>query len=223
MYEITALKALPGRGERMELHLDGAAYRKLPARVVLELRLIVGRTISEAERIALDDAADRGASMDAALHYLSYRSRSTTELRRHLRKKYPPAVVDVAVDRCAELGYVDDRTFAEAFARDRIKLHPRGATRIVSELRARGVALEEARAGVEAAFDASDRTEADLLADVAARRWRVLDRRDPTVARRRLTAYLLRRGFSSAEVRSEVDGLLNRDAAPPRPPNGTAG
>ena len=189
----------------MEVHLDGTAYRTVAARVVLELHLVVGMVLSDADLRTLDSTADRGACMDAALGYLSYRSRSRAELCRHLRRKqFPSEAVEVAVDRCAELGYVDDRAFAEAFARDRIRLQPRGAVRIVSELRAKGVSIEDARAGVEAAFAASERSERDLLDEVAARRWRALAGRDPTVARRRLNAYLLRRGFPPAEVRAAV-------------------
>ena len=196
----------------MEVHLDGTAYRNLPARVVFEFQLVVGMVLSAADLETLDDAADRGACMDAALRYLSYRSRSRAELHRHLRKKYPSEVVDVAVDRCADLGYVDDLAFAQTFARDRIRLKPRGAVRIVSELRAKGVSMEDARAGVGAAFAASERSESDLLADVAERRWKALTRRDPAVARRRLTAYLLRRGFPPTEVRAAVRRLVDGDS-----------
>jgi len=207
--EITELKTLPGPGERMEIHLDGSAYRTLPARIVLSAQLVVGAVLTDAELAELDASADQGACMDAALGYLSYRARSGTELRRHLRKKYAAEVVDQAVQRCLDLGYVDDRGFAESFARDRIRLKPRGSRRIVSELRARGVSETDAKAGVEAAFTASERTEADLLQDLARRRWQRLRQREPAVARRRLTSYLLRRGFAHGEVRAVVDRLFS--------------
>ena len=201
----------PARGSTWNSIWTGPCYRTLPARVVLEFQLVVGMVLSAADLKTLDDAADRGACMDAALRYLSYRSRSRSELHRHLQKKYPPQVVDVAVDRCADLGYVDDLAFAQAFARDRIRLKPRGVVRIVSELRAKGVSMEDARAGVGAAFEASERSENDLLADVAGRRWKALTGRDPAVARRRLTAYLLRRGFPPIEVRAAVGRLVDGD------------
>ena len=180
-------------------------------------RLLEGRSptirdvLSTDEVEDLDEEADRAGCMDAALGYLSYRARSRAELRRHLGRTWPPTAVHDTIGRCEELGYLDDRSFAEAFARDRIRLKPRGARRIVSELRGRGVSAEDAAAGVEAAFRSSERTESDLLDEVATRRWKALQARDAAVARRRLTSYLLRRGFSHGEVRAAVDRLC-RDA-----------
>lgn len=191
----------------MALDLDGVTYRTVSARVVLELRLAVGDVLSLKDVEVLDAEADRAGCMDSALGYLSYRPRSRVELRRHLGRTWSPGAIEATVSRCEELGYLDDLSFAESFARDRIRLKPRGARRIVSELRARGVSAEDAAAGVESAFRSSERTESDLLGEVAARRWKTLQRQDATVARRRLTSYLLRRGFPHGDVRAVVESL----------------
>ncbi|MBT8462431.1 MAG: RecX family transcriptional regulator, partial [Gemmatimonadetes bacterium] len=51
-------------------------------------------------------------------------------------------------------------------------------------------------------------SEAALLRDVALRRARSLQKLDPPAARRRLSAYLARRGFRTGEIRELVRELL---------------
>ena len=51
-------------------------------------------------------------------------------------------------------------------------------------------------------------SEQDLLRQSATRRVRALQSVERTAARRRLSGYLLRRGFAGADVRSIVDELL---------------
>ncbi|MCK5412087.1 MAG: RecX family transcriptional regulator [Gemmatimonadetes bacterium] len=145
---------------------------------------------------------------NAVLSYLSYRSRSCRELERHLRRRgYEQDLVDRALHRCGELGLVDDRAFAAAFARDRIRLRPRGVSRLEAELLQKGVSREDAEAGIRAAFEDEELTELELLETTARRRWRRLVAADPSTARRRLFGHLARSGFPIDDVRRIVERL----------------
>ncbi|MFQ5747552.1 MAG: regulatory protein RecX [Gemmatimonadota bacterium] len=169
-----------------------------------------GKARSPAER-------DPESPLELALRHLAVRTRSRAELERHLRRRgVPPESIPSVVEHCAELGYVDDRAFAAAFVRDRIRLRPRGIARLRSELRAKGVDAEDAEAGIRMAFEELGVTEGSLLEAAAAGRWRALRALAPPVRRRRLAAYLLRRGFPPPDVRRVVAGL-SRDEAAPRP------
>ena len=138
---------------------------------------------------------------NAALSYLSYRARSRRELERHLRRRgYEPSLVDRVLCRCERLDLLDDLSFATAFTRDRIRLRPRGVARLESELLARGVAREDARECIRAAFAEEEVSELDLLESSARRRWTRLAATKPGTARRRLYAYLVRAGFPRDEV-----------------------
>lgn len=153
--------------------------------------------------------------MDRALRHLSHRPRSRFEVERHLRKKdYPEPAVAAALERCAELGYLDDRSFAAAWARDRIRLRPRATALMEAELRRKGVSPEDARAGIADAFREEGTTEEALLLRAAEKRWRTLSGRSPEAARRKLLGYLDRRGFSAAESREVTESLVRRAAAP---------
>lgn len=148
-------------------------------------------------------------AVDRALRYLSHRPRSRFELERHLRHKgYGEEAVEAALERCAELGYLDDGAFAAAYARDRIRLRPRAPALMEAELRRKGVSSEDARRGIARALEDEDTSEEVLLRRAAGRRWRVLRGRDPEVARRKLLGYLARRGFRAAAARDVVETLL---------------
>ena len=68
---------------------------------------------------------------ELALSYLDRRMRSRFELARYLRGKgYTSGVIEPVLAALAEIGVLDDRAFARAFARDRVRLHPRGYRRI---------------------------------------------------------------------------------------------
>ncbi len=191
------------------VHLDGQPFRPVPVVVVASLDLRVDRELGAAEVGALVAAAERAEALDAALRFLSWRARSRAELARHLGDRGHPALAaEAAIRRCEELGYVDDLSFALSFVRDRIRLRPRGRRSLLSELRARGVEPAIAEEAVRDAFAALGTSERELLRRVAAGRARALASLDPERARRRLSGYLLRRGFAVDEVRAVVDELL---------------
>ena len=142
---------------------------------------------------------------NAALSYLSYRVRSRRELERHLQRRgYEGEQIAAVVARCERLSLLDDVSFATAFARDRIRLRPRGLMRLERELYAKGVASADARAGIQAAMRDEEVTELDLLRRAARKRWTRLSVADSAKARRRLYDHLVRSGFPRNHVKEVV-------------------
>jgi regulatory protein len=115
--------------------------------------------------------------------------------------------VEQALHRCGRLGLVDDQAFAAAFSRDRIRLRPRGVSRLEAELLQKGVSREDAEAGIRAAFEDEELTELELLEATARRRWRRLAAADPSTARQRLFGHLARSGFPIDDVGRIVERL----------------
>ena len=142
---------------------------------------------------------------NAALSYLSYRARSRREVERHLQRRgYDSELIATVLSRCERLSLLDDLAFATTFARDRIRLRPRGVIRLESELLRKGVARAEAHAGIQAALREEEVTELELLQRAARRRWRRLSTADAAKARRRLYDHLVRSGFPRNDVREVV-------------------
>jgi len=211
------------RAGRVRVTLDDQIELDLSPAAAERHDLYTGRRLEEAEVVALHDAARCEEATRAALRFLSYRPRSRLELERYLRGKgYDAAVVEAAVASCVDAGHLDDGGFALAFARDRIRLRPRGTWRLEAEIRQRGVEAGTAAAAVRQALAEEGVTERDLLESVARRRWDYVASLDPAVARRRLEAFLRRRGFPAAGIADAVRELIERSAEPRDGDDGSA-
>lgn len=213
---MTRVAALETRSDdRVRIVFEDGRFGEIPARLLREdgpfASLCVGDDLSEREVEGLLREERALEAEERALRYLSHRARSRAELERYLRRKgYEEPIAARVLARLEELGYVDDRTFAEAHVRDRIRLKPRGRFKLLMELREKGVAEADAGAAIEAAFREMDVTERELLERCARKRWRARRTDDPEKLRRRISGYLRRRGFRGSEVREVVDDLLDR-------------
>ena len=206
MPSVTALSPVKRRSGWIEIQLDGASYILLPDQDVSRLGLTVGCTIEEADLACLRGTAELAEAMRVGLRYLSVRPRSCREIElRLLREKLAQETIERTVDRLTTLGYLDDRNFAAAFARDRIRLRPCGVRRMKADLLSRGVSPRDADDGIESAMTEQDVNEHELLQRVASARASKLDDLDKGVARRRLFGYLSRRGFSSENIQKWID------------------
>ena len=137
----------------------------------------------------------------AALRFLSYRPRSEAEVRARLRRRYSAPVVEQVVSSLVERELLDDTKFAELWRDSRASLNPRSATAIRRELTAKGVARDIADEAVRGMDDVDSAYRAGLK---LARR---LAQADLSTYRRRLWAYLRRRGFGESVVRSTIGRL----------------
>jgi regulatory protein len=181
------------------------------------------RRIHAAERrAARAELTDVRPVLDAAGRYLEVRPRAAGEVRRHLvAAGYPPSLVEAAIVRLTDAGYLDDEAFARAWMESRDRSRPRGEAALRRELLARGVdpdvvgrALAERRGGgVHTAAIGVGPPGADEggTADALAAR-RLLERRgrgllrEADLRRRRQRAYALlaRSGFDPGTCRETV-------------------
>ena len=199
---ITALQPHHRNPERVHVHVDGQPRLTLSAELVLTLGVHVGDEVDEARLEELERRDQPWRAREAALSLLSYRPRSAAELRRRLaRKGFDAEVVDACVEALGGVGVVDDAAFAESLVRDRVRLRPQGRRRIRQELRAKGVDEETASAAIDEVMEGEDASEIDL-ARAAAARWKPRPGEERDRARRRLHAFLARRGFGGDAVRA---------------------
>lgn len=146
--------------------------------------------------------------LNAALRLLSTRRRGVEELRGRLAKKgFGVAEISNCLAWLQERELLDDAAFARAVVRDRLTLSPRGAAYLLQELSRKGISPSVAREAVESVFQEEEASEGSL-AEAAGASWarkqgqRVLQAlleggASPSgaTARRRLYAFLARRGF----------------------------
>jgi regulatory protein len=193
-----------------------------PLEVTLEAlelaRLGVGDALDATKRKNLLESDADVRVREAALTLISTRARTRRELRQRLRRKgFGAARIDACVERLEQKGLLDDAAVAAAFVRDRLRHRPRGRSRLTSELRGKGVDPEIAQAAVEQVFDAEEVSD-ERLARESAEAW-LRRQADPAVAalsgsdrtpgrdraKRRLYAYLARRGFGGDALTRAVE------------------
>jgi regulatory protein len=198
---ITALEPQVRNKRRVSVFLDGNFLFGLSAETVGALGLRVGREVDRADLDRIAHEEQLHAARQYAFLLLSYKARTTSELKQRLgRKGFSPDIVSSTLQRLAELKMVDDAGFARRFAEDRINIGHKGKWRVRGELLKRGVDRKQID---EAISEAPDETAA--AKEVAAKYVSRNRRLEPDVLRRRLYALLARRGFSPDTIRRAIN------------------
>lgn len=202
--KITAITPQKEHPDRYNLFLDGEFVAGLALDVIARHGLRVGDEVSPAQLAALQDDESTARALQDALRFLSFRPRSIVEVRRYLaRRAVDDATTERVIVRLADLRLLDDRDFATYWVENRQSFSPRGPRALQAELRQKGVPQQEIADAIEEIGGDED-TAAEAAARPRVARLRNLD--NPTF-RRRMSDFLLRRGFSYGVTRRVVDKL----------------
>jgi regulatory protein len=155
-----------------------------------------------------------------AVKCLGMRAFSTGDLRSKLHMRAArPGAVDAVIDRLKDIGYLDDRRFAETFAAVRLQNDGFGRQRLLTDLRARRISGNLATEAVDHALDG--KSEADLIDAYIERRMsslaaagRIDDDRKLAAAYRRLR----RAGFTSGPILAALKRVAARPESLEEPP-----
>ena len=204
---ITAIEHDPRRPGTVRLELDGTRFGVVPADLIVAEGLSPGQTIAPEVHERLSAAADVEAAFRTGLRMLELRPYARADLgRRLLRKGHPRVAVDVALERLLTLGLLDDGAYARNYVQTRAA-RGRGPSRLVHDLLAVGVQRSLIDRAVAAEWpEGSDRT--SMPQALVSKRAAQLGTLPKQTKRRRLLAYLARRGFSGREVSAMVESVL---------------
>jgi regulatory protein len=209
MAKVTALVAQKRNPNRVNVYLDGQFAFGLAA--IEAARLHLGQELGEADLARVRQADDVAVAHERALRYLSYRPRSEAEVRKYLDGKHvAPEVIDEIVERLTRVGLLNDQAFAQYWRENRESFRPKGAAALRQELRQKGVpreVVDQALAGMN---------EEGAALDLARARARRLGGLDKLAFKRRLAAYLGRRGYAYDVVMPVVERVWQElgDATP---------
>jgi regulatory protein len=145
-----------------------------------------------------------------ALRILTRSDRSEAGLSRRLRqKKFPEDQIQTALERCRELGYLDDHKLAGRLSRSMVETGRAVGRRLLLELKKKGIPQEVAE---QAVVDAGKLIVAEQqIVELLQRRFPDFDPRtaEPT-QRRRISGFFQRRGYRIDEIWSAFDLLAER-------------
>jgi regulatory protein len=206
---LTGLAPDPRRPDYRLVEVDRGRFASLPADALIGLGLVVGSEIGPRVFARLQELADLEGAHRAALRALARRAHARHDLRRRLlQKQHPPAAVDGALARLAAQGLLDDTRFARDYAGAKAtRGGGRGSARLIRDLLAQGVERRVVEEAVRAALADAGVDESTAVRAVAEKRAQQLSGLPAPVRKRRLAAFLARRGFQGPEVRAIVEAL----------------
>jgi len=204
---LTALAPDPRQPGYRLVEVDRGRFASLPLAALEPLSLQIGAELAPPLLDRLRELADVEAAERAALRALARRGHARLDLERRLvKKQHPPAAVAAALERLTMRGLLDDRRFAEQYAALRAT-RGKGPARLLSDLQAQGVERRTAEQAVRRALEEEGIDPGLEARAVAAKRARHLAGLPVPVRKRRLLAFLIRRGYAGAQLKELVEEL----------------
>lgn len=204
-YEVTKLIVNARRPGLVDVYLDGTSKLKLLKPIAVTLSVGQMLDLEELEQLKLQNLEEK--SYQQALGLLSRRLRSEEEIRQRFRRKQvSDEVQDKVIDRLRDANYLDDLAFARAWVENRNEFRPRSAWALKAELRKKGVSGATVD---EALKEFDDEAAVSKAAAIGARKYRNLEE---NLFRKRLGAYLARRGFQYHLIKPAVENEWNEHA-----------
>jgi regulatory protein len=207
MSVITAITPTPRHPGRFELLVDGKSFATLSLDAIERLDLAVGGSVAGREADIAREAAELKV-YDRALNMLAFRARSSAELARSLvRKGEPRELVDRAVARLQEQGLLDDAAFAQSFTRAKVLGAQHSKRRVQQDLARKGVARAVSDTAIATVFADEGVDQREVVEQAARKKLRSLAKLDPATRRRRLYAFLARRGYDGEDIRQAMEAV----------------
>ncbi len=164
--------------------------------------------VTEEKTVSSPEPTDpqRRRAHNVAVHALAGRGQSREEMERKLlSRELPEEAVADEIERLEGLGLINDVDLASDLLDRYAQRQGLGRHAVAQKMRERRLAPEVIAHALSAVSDADER---GRLLEVARDRARALRSLAPDVAKRRLAAYLQRRGFRGNDIFSVIDEVL---------------
>lgn len=205
--EITGIKAQKKNPERVSVYLDGEYAFGLSR--ITAAWLQIGQRLSEEKINSLREQDESEVAYQRALILLNHQQRTSHEIRQKLIEKgFSSTRVEEVVDRLTQAGLVEDGQYALLWVENRNTYHPRSRRLIRMELRQKGVAEDQ----IDQALLGSAEDD-ELATQAAMQQIRKYSDLDWPEFRKKMSAFLLRRGFSYGTVAPVVRSIWESEIA----------
>jgi regulatory protein len=206
---VTKIEPQKKRPGRRNVYIDGNFAIGVGAETLLRTGLRTGDEIDVRFLSKLERTEQEAALKVSALRLLSYRARSVREMRDRLkRQKFPQEEISVVIGELERAGLLNDERFARMLISDHMRLRPCGKAVLKQKLLRHGVSrlvADEALQEMLRNFSEEEGAEQAARKFVAAR---IRPGTNPQAARRRLTGFLTRRGYSWEFIKPLLTLLL---------------
>ena len=203
---ITKIEVQKRRPDRRSIFINNDFAFGLAEEIVLQNKLRVGLDLDDDQIEALLLGEEEKKAKEYVFNLLSFRDRSCREVRDRLKEKgYDQEIIDKVIHSLKQSHLLDDEKFALAWGRDRLRKNPMGAKLLRQELWKKGIAPQTIDRTIVQLYDETDEVQfAALAIENRKARYRGLEGQK---AYKRMSDFLLRRGFSWDVVREVLQGI----------------
>jgi len=178
--------------------------------VVAQVTYLFGAEPAEDTKKSADGGAPdkaRRRAENVSLNGLTRRNLSRWEIEKLLTSRdVAEDVIAAEVERLESVGLIDDEALAETLVRTQRERKGLGRQALIAELRRRHIDQEIIDAAIET--DDGGDAEQERANELAEKKARSLSSYDQETAKRRLTGFLMRKGYSSSVVRTATNAAL---------------
>jgi regulatory protein len=201
--KMTCIIKIHYKNDRIKVEFDTGEEIVLPPEALGKYGLETGKEFSGELLTEIVLESQRYQCWQKSLHYLSFRNRSTREMRQYLtRKGFSPEIIDGTAKRLLEYRYLDDLHFSIKYIEGRLQQGKRGINLVKRELIVKGIPGEIIQQAID---EAEIDTNAEELFRLAERKLKSLQGK--TNIQYRLSAYLYQRGFTREDIRDVLKKL----------------
>ncbi|MEO0075424.1 MAG: RecX family transcriptional regulator [candidate division WOR-3 bacterium] len=185
--------------DRTSVFIDGKYAFSVDKETLKRMGYFTEAEISEDELDKLLYETERTQARNYAFRLLSYRMRTSKEIKERLMKrKYSEIVIQDVLAELNSLGLIDDEKFAENFVRDRLNFALKGKQMIFAELIKKGINEEVIKNALKSISDQQEESACLKLIRKYEPRYRNLAK---IKRQQRIYSLLNRRGFSYATIK----------------------
>lgn len=203
-------------GDFYSVRLDDGEEMVVHEETRVKCRLRIGMEIDNTLADHIQREEQRLEALEKAMRLLRRRPHSAAELRTKMTKdRIPPAMADEVIGRLVSGGLVQDDDFAWRYARALLKRKRIGARHVRQSLQKKGISSETVAAILKELVP--EETQYQSALELARKKRRSYRQGDERVLLRKLSAFLMQRGFPPELIRRVLSEVIGRDAedAPP--------
>ena len=205
--QITDIQVQKKHPSRRSIFLDGRFFCGVGKEIAVKFHLKPGMEIDESELKELLYGEELSKARNYVYRILARRMYTTREIRNKLLERgYVDKIIEDVIATLERYGYLNDKTYAEEWIQSRMRSKPKGKFALRQELGQKGIEKSIIEDALSQAFNESE--EAEMALNVARRKYNSYRGDDPVAARRKLQAFLLRRGFDFETVKNVTEQVV---------------
>ncbi len=195
-----------GRTDGCIVTLDNGDTIECSIDLITKFNIVKKEEITEETLAAIAEEQRIMGAKQAAIAYVMTKSRTSAQIRKKLTDKgFSPDDVEKAVIFLKEFNYINDVTFSVAFITDFLKRKQVGKSRLVAELKKRGISPEDIKSAIVQIFPEDDTM--TMARDTAVKKLRTVRHKTIDKQRSTVVSFLARQGFGWDVIRKIIEEL----------------